>query len=404
VRDNVLSNNKVTDYANGFQYLDNVIQHFPTAEGYASRLNLRQENGVVALLPSTELPVDFFTYVYNYTDHLGNIRLSYAQDPDTQQLKIVEQNHYYPFGLRHTNYSGGKMQVVKEQELKRMAPTPEELLSYKYKFGGNEFQDEIGLNVYDYDNRIYDQALGRFWQMDPLAEQGRRWSPYNYCFDNPVFFQDPDGMWPKIPSWSDIKKTYNEAKASVVKTYNQAKAKVVKTYNEVKATVTKTYNEAKTTVTKAYNETKKAVVETASKTQEWVKENKVQIISLAKEIQDVGDKTTTTGLVAAAAGAPLAGIGASPGLTVATAGGALSTIGELLEIGTNFIAGDISEGTGSAAVYITGKLAEMAVDRAVPGPNPNVAPKVEELIKATNETVKNLTSEKTKDLANQIRQ
>ncbi|MCZ8366571.1 DUF6443 domain-containing protein, partial [Flavobacterium sp.] len=56
VQNDVLSQNTVTDYANGFQYLDNVIQHFPTAEGYVSRLNLRQENGVVALLPSTELP------------------------------------------------------------------------------------------------------------------------------------------------------------------------------------------------------------------------------------------------------------------------------------------------------------------------------------------------------------
>ncbi|WP_298203308.1 RHS repeat-associated core domain-containing protein [Flavobacterium sp.] len=195
VRDNVLSNNKVTDYANGFQYLDNVIQHFPTAEGYASRLNLRQENGVVALLPSTELPVDFFTYVYNYTDHLGNIRLSYAQDPDTQQLKIVEQNHYYPFGLRHTNYSGGKMQVVKEQELKRMAPTPEELLSYKYKYNGKEWQDELGLNMYDYGARNYDAAIGRWMNIDPLADQYRRWSPYNYCMDNPVIFTDPDGMY-----------------------------------------------------------------------------------------------------------------------------------------------------------------------------------------------------------------
>ena len=193
IRDNLFTQNKVTDYAHGFQYLDHVIQHFPTAEGYVSRLNLRQENGVVALLPSTELPVDFFTYVYNYTDHLGNIRLSYAQDPDTQQLKIVEQNHYYPFGLRHTNYSGGKMQVVKEQEFKRMAPTPEELLSYKYKYNGKEYQDELGQNVYAYGWRDYDPAIGRFIKMDRFAEKYYMESPYHYGGNNPVFFVDIKG-------------------------------------------------------------------------------------------------------------------------------------------------------------------------------------------------------------------
>ncbi|WP_394799734.1 RHS repeat domain-containing protein [Flavobacterium sediminilitoris] len=179
---NEATNITQTNYlAGGFQYKNNVLQFFPHAEGYVKH------------------EANNYSYVFNYTDHLGNVRVSYSDIDKNGSLgdelqyyckprvpsncieyftsSILEENHYYPFGLKHSGYNMNNSQP-----------------NYQYKYNGKELQTELGLDLYDYGARNYDPALGRWMNIDPLAENSRRWTPYNYAYNNPMYFVDPDGM------------------------------------------------------------------------------------------------------------------------------------------------------------------------------------------------------------------
>lgn len=116
----------------------------------------------------------WINYEYNFTDHLGNVRAVVDDGNNGVQL-----TNYYPFGL--ANDAGS-------------------FYYNKYLYNGKEIQDDVlggtYLGWYDYGARFPDPYTGRWLVIDPLAEKSRRWSPYTYCFNNPLRFIDPDGETP----------------------------------------------------------------------------------------------------------------------------------------------------------------------------------------------------------------
>ena len=64
----------------------------------------------------------------------------------------------------------------------------------KFNYNGKELEEGLGLDWHDYGARNYDATLGRWMNIDPLADDYFNNSPYNYVANSPIIAYDPDGM------------------------------------------------------------------------------------------------------------------------------------------------------------------------------------------------------------------
>ncbi len=161
-----------THYAGNYVYENNKLKFFNHPEGYAEP---KDENNLSL----------GFNYIYQYKDHLGNVRLSYKDSNNNGSVtssEILEENNYYPFGLKHKGYNN----------------VP--LTNHTYElFQGQERTEDLGLNVDEWKYRWSDPAIGRFWQIDPLAEDYVYNGTYNFAENRVIDGYELEGL-----EWVDV--------------------------------------------------------------------------------------------------------------------------------------------------------------------------------------------------------
>jgi len=148
----------------------------------SKRVSQPGANAPNLLTPNQKAPKNGYCIVYvsNSSDEMvyfDNLQVT------NKHARIIEENHYYAYGLKIAGISSRKMPDLAEGSILN-----------KYLYNDKELIDDADLNWYDYGFRSYDPQIGRFSQLDPLTDEYSQLTPYQYASCDPIENIDIDGL------------------------------------------------------------------------------------------------------------------------------------------------------------------------------------------------------------------
>lgn len=136
------------------------------------------------ILPEIEVNKNGWIYVFTNNESQQSVYFDNLQVVHGHG-NILEETHYYPFGL-----------TMKAISPRALAIDPINRNKYNGKeLQSEEFADGGSFEMYDYGARLYDPQIGRWHALDPMAEEFLNISPYSYGANNPVIYKDKDGKF-----------------------------------------------------------------------------------------------------------------------------------------------------------------------------------------------------------------
>ena len=216
---------------------------------------------------------------------------------DRAQKKRID---YYPFGLEH-------------QKADNTASSSN--LGQNWKYQGQERSEDLGLIIDEWKYRISDPSIGRFWQLDPLAE--------DYVYNSTYAFQENKlGLGIELEG-AELLKRVEDATAKISKGANKLLNN--ETFGEAQRQMTSSKNIGKSD--QINNQGHLTRTESINEISEGIGEASVGVVNIAgTAVENTGDVISTIGILTA-----------QP--EVIALGEGIEAVGVLLNVGVDLLDG-----------------------------------------------------------------